>query len=295
MLKTTLEQWRMFKAVVDHGGYSQAAEAIFKSQSSVHHAVRKLEETLETRLLEIDGRKARLTESGRLMLRRASYLLEEAAKVEAIAASLSDTETHLRIAVDVAFPQELLYRTLQEVSRLFPFVCVELEETVLSGAVELLEQEQVDLALTPQPLCHLPTEEIIAVPFIAVAHREHALHRLQRTLEYEDLKNHRQIVTRDSALGLKKDEGWLGSNERWTVSHMRTSIDLVCKGFGFAWLPEPGIRTFLQEGDLAPLSLKTGFTRTVQMHLQYKDHDRLGKVARTFIATLQEEIKNGWQ
>ena len=39
MLKSTLEQWRMFKAVVDAGGFNQAAAEVHKSQSSVHHAV----------------------------------------------------------------------------------------------------------------------------------------------------------------------------------------------------------------------------------------------------------------
>ena len=44
MLRITLEQWRMFLAVVEHGGFNQASEAVFKSQSSIHHAVKKIEE-----------------------------------------------------------------------------------------------------------------------------------------------------------------------------------------------------------------------------------------------------------
>jgi len=46
MLKSTLEQWRMFKAVVDAGGFNQAAALVHKSQSSVHHAVQKLENAI---------------------------------------------------------------------------------------------------------------------------------------------------------------------------------------------------------------------------------------------------------
>ena len=34
MARSTLEQWRMFKAVAEHGGFQQAADVIFKSQSS---------------------------------------------------------------------------------------------------------------------------------------------------------------------------------------------------------------------------------------------------------------------
>ena len=32
MAKATLEQWRMFKAVVDHGGFAGASAAVHKSQ-----------------------------------------------------------------------------------------------------------------------------------------------------------------------------------------------------------------------------------------------------------------------
>ena len=68
--KTTLEQWRILQAVVDHGGYAQAAQQLNKSQSSLNHAVSKLQSMLDVQLLEVIGRKAVLTEAGEVMLRR---------------------------------------------------------------------------------------------------------------------------------------------------------------------------------------------------------------------------------
>ena len=35
MLRITLEQWRMFRAVVEFGGFNQASQGIHKSQSSI--------------------------------------------------------------------------------------------------------------------------------------------------------------------------------------------------------------------------------------------------------------------
>lgn len=37
--KSTLEQWRIFQAVVEYGGYAQAAEKLNKSQSSLNHVL----------------------------------------------------------------------------------------------------------------------------------------------------------------------------------------------------------------------------------------------------------------
>ena len=105
MLKSTLEQWRMFKAVVDAGGFNQASLVVHKSQSSVHHAVQKLENAIGVVLFENSGRKVKLSPQGEVMYRRATFLLDEAQKLESIAYSLrSGTETTLRVAVDIIFP-----------------------------------------------------------------------------------------------------------------------------------------------------------------------------------------------
>jgi DNA-binding transcriptional LysR family regulator len=62
--RITLEQWRALVAVVDEGGYAQAAEALNKSQSTVSYAVHKLENLLAVKALEVSGRKAELTAAG---------------------------------------------------------------------------------------------------------------------------------------------------------------------------------------------------------------------------------------
>ena len=57
----SLDQWRALIAVVDAGGYAQAAEALHKSQSSISYAVHKIESVLGVRAFEIHGRKAVLS------------------------------------------------------------------------------------------------------------------------------------------------------------------------------------------------------------------------------------------
>src|SRR5690349_6161160 len=85
----TLEQWRCLAAVVEAGGYAQAAQALHKSQSSVTYAVQKLEATLRVRAFELQGRKARLTSVGEMLYRRGRLLLEEADAIERAASKAS--------------------------------------------------------------------------------------------------------------------------------------------------------------------------------------------------------------
>lgn len=288
MLRVSLEQWRMFRSVVEFGGFNQAAQGVHKSQSSIHNAVGKIEESLGVKLFIVEGRKTRLTEAGHLMLRRANFLLDEAAKLEVVGQTLGEgTESQLRIAVDEMFPQLLLYKVLENVSGQFPLLQIELIESVLTGASELLNNTDVDIAISPIPLVDGFSEELCQIDFIAVACPNHALHQLERELSMEDLKSHRQIVVRDSALFNKKDAGWLGANQRWTVSHMRTSIDMICNGLGFAWLPMSSIKDKLSNKQLQPLPLSQNGKRTAQLHLIFKDGDSLGPAARAFLGELR--------
>ena len=287
MLRISLEQWRMFKAVVEYGGFNQASQGVHKSQSSIHSAVNKIEQALGVKLFKIEGRKTVLTEAGTLMLRRANYLLEEAQRVEAIAINLAvGVETRLRIAIDEIFPPEILYKVLDTVSNQFPHLRIELIESILSGAGELLQKGEVDIAIGPHSVKGMFNEPLCQIQFLAVASPNHPLNQTETCKTLEDLKSHRQIVVRDSATN-RKDSGWLEAEQRWTVSHLRTSIDMISKGLGFAWLPKVLIESQLESGILKPIPLEMEATRTVQLHLLFGDGDCLGPAARAFLGELR--------
>jgi len=267
----------MLKAVVQHGGFAQAAEAIHKSQSTINHSVHKLQDQLGLPLLEVIGRKAQLTRAGELLLRRAGLLLEQAGQLEEIANGLArGNEAEIRIAIDEVFPYEYLVNALQALSKEYPNTRVQLMETVLSGGPELMQAGAVDLLIAsevPQGFLGAP---IMQAQFIAVAHPDHPLHQLQRNLSLQDLANHRQIVVRDSALGPRTDAGWLGAEQRWTVSHVATSVDMICRGMGFAWLPASRAAPGLAGGELKELALGAGSRRYAALYLTYADPDLAG-------------------
>ncbi|GAB3274868.1 LysR family transcriptional regulator [Parahaliea aestuarii] len=286
MNRTTLEQWRMLQAVVDHGGFAQAASAIHKSQSTINHAVHKLQDQLGLPLLEVVGRKARLTPAGELMLRRAGQLLDQAGQLETLAGSLAQgTEAEIRIAVDEIFPYEQLACALHNLSREFPNTRVQLFETVLSGGPEMLLAAQVDLLIAGRVPEGFLGEALMRVEFVAVAAHNHPLLQVNRPLNLQDLAGQRQIVVRDSALGQRVDAGWLGAEQRWTVSHIATSVDMIRRGMGFAWLPRSRVGDALASGELAELPLQQGALRYAELYLTYADPEKVGP-ATTHLAEL---------
>ena len=281
-MKTTLEQWRMFKAVVEHGGYAQAAEAIHKSQSTISYGVHKLQEQLGVQLLEVEGRKAVLTDHGRMLLLRADQLLEQAENLDKIAVALgSGVEPLVRVGLEMIYPYEHLFSVLEEFSRQFPNTRVELEEFVLSGGSEMLAEDTVDLLISANIPPGWAGEVIFRSRFIPVASPGHPLQQMGRALTYEDLAQHRQVVVRDSGKKTRIDAGWLGSHQRWTVSHLSTSRNILLRGLGYAWVPEHSIRRELDTGLLKPLPLERDGTRYVDLYLIEPRGETAGPATRT--------------
>ena len=289
--RISLEQWRALIAVVEAGGYAQAAAGMNKSQSTVSYAINKMEKLLALKIFEIQGRKAVLTSAGQLLYRRAVRLVDEANSLETAASELSDGfEAEIGVAADHLFPQAMLLSALGHFSDEFPQTRVQLIETVLSGNEEALMQKKVDLALTPIVPVGFLGDPLLRIRFMAVAHPDHALHHLGRDVRYQDLQNARQLVIRDSGTRSKLDAGWLGAEQRWTVSHMKTSIAAVSMGLGFAWFPELAIQRELAEGNLRPLPLSEGKDRFAEIYLVFADREYAGPATLALAELLRNEV-----
>jgi DNA-binding transcriptional LysR family regulator len=274
--RITLDQWRTLVAVVDAGGYAQAAEQLHKSQSTLTYAVQKLENLLSIKVFEIQGRKAVLTPSGQVLYRRGKTLVDEAVRLERAAAGLATGwEAELRIAVESIFPDWLLLKCFARFGEERPEIRIELIQSVLGGTDEALLEGRVDLAIGSWVPPGFIGDAIMQVRFIAAAHPDHQLHRLERTLALDDLRRHRHLVVRDTGRERLRTPGWL-NEQRWTVSHMNTSIRAACLGLGYAWYPEDLIRSEIEAGELKPLPLREGAERWATLYLVFADPDATG-------------------
>ncbi len=286
--RVTLDQWRTLQAVVDHGGFAQAAEATHRSQSSVSYTVSRMQEQLGVPLLRIDGRKAVLTEAGEVLLRRSRQLVKQASQLEELAHHMEQGwEAEVRLVVDAAYPNARLVRALSAFMPQSRGCRVRLREEVLSGVDEVLLEGTADLAITSMSVPGYLGAELNAIEFIAVAHPRHPLHRLQRTLSVQDLESQLQVVIRDSGRTQPRDVGWLGAEHRWTVGSLPTAATFVGNGLGFAWLPRHLIERELRDGVLLPLPLEHGARRHPRFYL-YANRDRaLGPASQILVELIR--------
>ena len=282
--RITLDQWKILQAVIDHGGYAQAAQALHCSQSSVSYNIARMQEQLAMPLLRIEGRKAVLTETGEILLRRSRQLTADASQLEALAQQIQEGwEAEVRLVVDVAYPSQKIVQALQAFKPLSHGCRVLLREEVLSGAEELLRDGVADIAISGVDITGYLPIELGTITFIAVAHQQHPLHQLQRTLTAHDLRAHMQVVVRDSGKRQPRDVGWLGAEQRWTVASLATSAEFIRAGLGFAWLPEHMVSADLSSGLLKQLPLQTSAVRHQPFYLYSHKDKPLGKAAQILV------------
>ncbi|MCG6886692.1 MAG: LysR family transcriptional regulator [Proteobacteria bacterium] len=279
--RVSLEQWRVLQAVVDCGGYAQAAEYLHRSQSSVSYTVARLQEQLGIRLLQIEGRKAGLTEAGEALLRRSRHLLDAALDLEQFADSLEEgREAEIRLVVDTAFPTDLLMAALRQFAPYSQGTRVQLTEVVLSGAEDALAQGRADLAIAAHVPVNYLGDPLIELELQAVAHADHPLQHLERDVTMADLERELQVIIRDSGMLHKRDMGWLGAEYRWSVSSMETATTAVSQGLGYAWLPRHQIKDLLDSGLLKPLPLREGGIYKGVLYLIYGRAGEAGPATR---------------
>ena len=290
--RISLEQWRCLAAVVEAGGYAQAADRLHKSQSSVTYAVQKLERMLKVHAFEIQGRKAVLTGVGQMLYRRARTLLDDAGELERAARKASaGWEAEIGLAVEVLFPTWMMFDCLSRFGAESPQTRIEWLETVIGGTAEALQSGVADLGVAVRVPPGLSGEPLMAVNFVPVAHPGHALHKLGREITTRDLRKHRHLVVRDSSAQRDKKSELLEVEQRWTVTNMSTSIGAVSRGHGFAWLPQDKIRTELEDGTLKILPVRGGRVRTVQLYLMFADRDAAGPGTLRLAAIVREEVE----
>lgn len=279
--RVTLDQWLTFKTVVDQGSYALAAEALNKSQSAISYAINRLNKQLPQPVLKLTGRKATLTPPGKTLYRYAEQVLNQANAAEAVAASLAKGfESEVTVAVDGLFEVGGLTFCFEEFSHSFPNSRIRILETSLSGTTEALLEKLADLVIGPTVPVGFHGRPLPPIKMIPVAAPGHPLIKGRQQVSEVELRSHRQVVLRDTGARREQDAGWLGSEQRWTVSHFSTSIKLLKSGVVFGFLPVNWINNELNNGELQPIPLQPNQDRIAQLYLMMSDTLTAGPATR---------------
>ena len=254
--------WHWLETVIELGGLKPASERLYRTPSTISHAIKQLERRIGVTLVETRARRIRLTEAGAILLEHMRPLIRELEGVQGVIDQFRATGASvLRLAVDQVFPHDLLIQAMERFSLEYPHTRIELFETVLGGGPALFRDGDVGIYLGLEPVGDHTGVQLGRIRFVPCAGPKHPLvEQLDskppgERLADGQLRQHRQIVLRDSHPERGANAGWLGAAQRITVDHMHTAVELMRSGLGFGWLPEHQVR---DEPDLRVLPVDDG-------------------------------------
>jgi len=271
-MNTTLDEWDVLHTVVQLGGFARAAEQLRRSQSTVSYTIARLQERLGIRMLELKGRKAQLTEAGRVLLADAEPHLAGFHQLEQRARSLArGGESEIRLSVDSIFPHDRLFSALAALTRRFPYVRMRLRQGTFLSADSEFSMHKSDLCVTGLPSGEFFVKPILEIGLVAVARRDHPLHSLKRRPSRADFLQHTLVIIEGVTAGSSRHQPRGPAQRFLGVSTIEAAIDAVRSGLCFGWLPRYRIQPLLDDGELVELRMPIGQTRGVRLSVVCRD------------------------
>lgn len=149
-MKTTIEELLAFRAVVDTGSITAAADQLGQTVSGISRALGRLEKKLATTLLRRTTRRLELTEEGQTFLARTRAILDAMDEAEdELVTRRQQPAGLLRVNAASPFMLHAIVPLVPEFSALFPKIQLELNTDDLN--VDLLAQ-RTDIAIRIGPL-----------------------------------------------------------------------------------------------------------------------------------------------
>jgi DNA-binding transcriptional LysR family regulator len=261
-LAVTFDQLVAFHAVATKGGFSAASACLHKSQPAVSKLVQNLEAELGVRLFDRSKYRASLTDAGTLFLERTESLLKSADALRTFGLALGGAaEPVVRVVLEAVTPLPPVTAALRDVKLRFPGVRYELSTERLAGAVEAVHDRRAELAIAGKQ--HgVDASAMVVQPFrnirvIPVAHRDHPLAAHAGPVPAALLREHPQVVLRDSARGeITQTLNVLEGGLRWSVTDVAAKLELIEAGLGWGGLPEHVIARALRAATLVALDVR---------------------------------------
>ncbi|MEM9104847.1 MAG: LysR substrate-binding domain-containing protein [Pseudomonadota bacterium] len=256
-----LSDLRIFTAVVHEGGITRAAERLNRVQSNVTTRIRQLEERLDTRLFDRQGKKLILTPAGRMLLDYADRLLALAGECEA--ALHDDTPRGLfRLGSMESTAAVRLPAPLSTYAQRFPDVVLEMRTGNPTQLANALLAGEIDAALVAEPVAEAKFDSVVAFTEepVIVTSREHPpiddTSGVPRTvLVFEHGCPHRRLLEQWYARRKDLPERTI------ELGSYHAMLGCVMSGMGAALVPESVISTFPERTHLRVHRLPDGQNR----------------------------------
>ncbi len=290
----SLDQLRVFVAVIDAGGFAHAARQLHRTQSVISYTIANLEEQLNVVLLDRSKRKPTLTDAGKALLADARTVALKVDAMRARAKALAGgLEAEVSVVVDVMFPTCVLVRMLEAFQAQFPTVALRLRIEGMGMVTQLVMDGSCHLGVGGWMSSSADAFERLAVGYvrlIPVAAPAHALAQMEGPILPAVAREHVQLVLSDhSSLTAGQDFGVLGLRN-WRLGDLGSKHALLRAGLGWGNMPEAMVREDLATGRLVPLHLSVDSGEDYPIYLIQRADTPPGQAGKWLMERFAEQL-----
>jgi DNA-binding transcriptional LysR family regulator len=290
-----ISQLEVFLAVAREGGFSRAADKLYRTQSAVSQAIRKLETEIGEPLFDRSSRDGLLTDAGRVLQEYAEQLLNVRENAREALAELRELQKGKLVIGANEFTALYLLRVLAEFGRLHPAIRIMVQRSLgsqIPGDVLRHNCEFGVLTYDPEDP-ELSSIVVYSDELILVVPPQHPLARESkvsiRQLGAESFVAH--IVSspyREKVIqAFKKYK---------TPLHMGVELPtlqaikrFVAMGSGVAFLPEISVEDEIGRGELVRIPVQELSVHR-KLRLIYRRHAALSHAGRAFLKVAESVV-----
>ncbi len=288
-----LRQLRIFLKICDTESFTQAAHQLYMTQPAVSHAIGELEQEIGTSLFERTSKKVILTPSGRLLRKKAAYLISVYDELEKELVHL-DTHAPIRLGSSITIAHETLMNRLMLMKERYPKLRIEVTVASSQTILKKLSANELDVALVEGivPEDQYEVHSYSSYEFVSVCapslteHETLTLNELIRLplLLREKGSALREVV--DSALLLNDRQ----VSPSWTSTNSSVLMKAACQGLGVAFLPASMVSKKIKEGKLKQLTIG-GLKLISYNHWVVRSYAHLSEPMKILLELVEQEVK----
>lgn len=292
----TLDQLRVFLAVVDVGSFAGAARKLHRATSVVSSSIANLELQLGVSLFDRKTtRKPQLTDAGRTVLAEARTIYSSIDGLRAkVRGLLHGLEAEVHLVLDVMLPRERMVDALKAFRETFPTVSLHLHIEALGAVTQRVLDRGATLGVSGPLTTSIDGIERIGVGKVALVPVAAPDHPLAQPGPHPpgSGRAHVQLVLTDRSRLTADQEFAVVGTRTWRLADLGAKHMLLREGIGWGNMPIDMVRDDLATGRLVQVELPDCFGGDYAFDVIYRTDTPPGPASKWLIERFKAQARS---
>lgn len=293
--RLNIAELKAFVLVYEHGSFATVARLHGKHATTYGRRVTNLELDLGLDLFERRGSHIIPTEDGKSLYFSVKAILTEVELFgQRVQQCFTTQESHVRLAIDTSLKCFVPYQAVAKITELFPATEVDILTGNTEQVINLVANEEVDVALSLTAFKYPPTinnNKLFDFGFVRVMSPKYAkMHGLtpNKPVEVSVIRSLKQIVMSTlNKLGVSTQNY---SNHLLNVDSFETAKALAIDGIGWCNLPLAECRNAIATGQLMLFEVEHDHLLEWSVDALWPMEPARGHVAKQFVQLFSENF-----